>query len=69
MGRSTVPTALSVLSSFAGEVAHFPLDHARIATIPPLRDYLVGHFVKEEPVVIFMSGEGGKSPVSISWTG
>lgn len=69
MGRSAVLMELSVLDSLAGEVAHLPFDHARVAAIPPLRDHLVSHFVKKEPIVIIMSSQGEKNPVSISWIG
>lgn len=60
---------LSVMGSLGGEVAHFPLDHPGVAAVSTLDVDFEGDLVQEAPVVIMMTGEGGKSPVSISWTG
>ena len=61
--------SLSVMGSLGGEVAHFPLDHPGIATVSTLDVDFEGDLVQEALVVIMMTGEGGKSPVSISWIG
>ena len=61
--------SLSVMGSLGGEVAQFPLDHPGIAAVSTLDVEFEGDLVHEAPVVIMMAGEGGKSPVSISWTG
>jgi hypothetical protein len=58
MRWSAVLVVLSVVGSLAVEFAHLSLDYAGIATVPLLRDDFVGHFCEEEPVVIFMIGEG-----------
>ena len=60
---------LSVVGSFGGEFAHFPLDHSGVAAVPSFDVDFSSHLVKEVLVVIVISGEGGKNPVSISWTG
>jgi hypothetical protein len=61
--------SLSVVSSLGGEIAHLPLDHPGIAAVPPFDIDFAGHLIKEALVVIIMTGEGEKNPVSISWTG
>lgn len=61
--------SLSVMGSLGGEVAHLPLDHSGIAAVSTLDVDFEGDLVEEALVVIMMIGEGGKSPVSISWTG
>jgi hypothetical protein len=58
-----------MMGSLDWEVAHLPLDYPGIAAIPSFQVDFVGYFAKEEPVVIFMPGQGEKNPVSISWTG
>lgn len=55
--------------SFDGEVAHFPFDYSGVAAIPSFHVDFVEDLVKEKPVVIVMTGQGEKIPVSISWTG
>lgn len=57
------------MGSLGGEVAHLPLDHSGIAAVSTLDVDFEGDLVEEALVVIMMIGEGGKSPVSISWTG
>lgn len=60
---------LSVMGSFGGEVAHFPLDHPGVAAVSTLDVGFEEGLVHEALVVVMMAGEGGKSPVSIFWTG
>ena len=60
---------LSVMESFGLEVAHFPFDHSGVTAVSAFDIDLEGNLVQEALVVIMMVGEGGKSPVSISWTG
>ena len=69
VGWATVTVPLSVMGSLGGEVAHLPLDHPGIAAVSTLDVDFEDNLVKEALVVIMMVGEGGKSPVSISWTG
>lgn len=61
--------SLSVMGSLGGEVAHFSLDHPGIAAVSTLDVDFEGDLVQETPIVIMKIDEGGKSPVSISWTG
>lgn len=60
---------LSVMGSLGLEVAHFPFDHSGVTAVSALDVGFEGDLVQEALVVIMMIGEGGKSPVSISWTG
>jgi hypothetical protein len=69
VGWAAVAVSLSVMGSLGGEVAHFPLDHPGIAAVSTFDVDFEGDLVQEALVVIMMTGEGGKSPVSISWTG
>jgi hypothetical protein len=69
VGWSAVPVTLSVMGPFEGKVAHLPFDHSRVATIPSFPVDFVGYFIKGKLVMIVMTGEGEKIPVSISWTG
>jgi hypothetical protein len=64
-----VAVLLSVVGSLDWEVAHLPFDHARIATVSSLDIDFASDLTEQELVVIVMVVEGGKSPVSISWTG
>jgi hypothetical protein len=64
-----VSVALSMVRSLDREVAHLPFDYAGVAAIPSCQVDFVGDFAQEEPVVIFMAGQGEKHPVSIFWTG
>jgi hypothetical protein len=68
-GWSAVLVALSMVGSLDGEVAHLPFDHAGVAAVSSLDVDFVGYLAEEELVVIFMVGEGEKTPASISWTG
>jgi hypothetical protein len=69
VGWAAVAVSLSVMGSLGGEFAHFSLDHSGIAAVSALDVDFEGDLVHEAPVVIMMTGKGGKSPVSISWTG
>lgn len=69
MRWAAVAVLLSVMRSFGGEVAHFPFDHSGIAAVSALDVDFEGDLGQEALVVIMIIGEGGKSPVSISWTG
>jgi hypothetical protein len=69
VGRAAVAAPLPVMRSFGGEVAHFPFDHSGVAAVSTLDVDFEGDLVQEALVVIMIIGEGGKSPVSISWTG
>jgi hypothetical protein len=64
-----VAVLLSVVGSFGGEFAHFPLDHSGIAAVSAFDVDFEGDFAQETLVVIMMIGEGGKRPVSIFGTG
>jgi hypothetical protein len=58
-----------MVGSLDREVAHLPFDHAGVATISALDVDFAGHLDEQKQIVIIMIGEGGKNPVSISWTG
>lgn len=62
-------TLLPVMGSLGAEVAHLPFDHSGVAAVSTLDIDFEGNLVQEALIVIMMIGEGGKSPVSISWTG
>jgi hypothetical protein len=47
MRWSAVLVALPVMGSLDGKVAHLPLDHARIATIPSFQVDLVNDFLEK----------------------
>jgi hypothetical protein len=64
-----VAVLLSVVGSFGGEVAHLPFDHPGVAAVSALDIDFGGDLVQQALVMIVMIGEGGKCPVSISWTG
>jgi len=69
VGWSAVAVMLPMVGSFDGEVAHLSFDHAGVAAVSALNVDLVCYFVEEEQIVSVMIDEGGKIPVSISWTG
>lgn len=69
VGWATVVTSLAVMGPLGSEIAHLPLDHPGVAAVPPLAIDLADHLIKKALVVIIMTDEGEKNPVSISWTG
>jgi hypothetical protein len=69
VGWAAVAVTLAVVGSFCVEVAHLPFDHSGVAAVPAFDVEFGGDFGKKALVVIVIVGEGGKSPVSIFWTG
>jgi hypothetical protein len=69
VGWSTVAASLAVMGWLGGEIAHLPFDHAGVAAVPSFGIDFAGYLVEENLVVIVMSGQGEKNPVSRSWTG
>jgi hypothetical protein len=69
VGWPAVAVSLPVVGSLDGEVTHLPFDHPRVAAVSTLDIDFGGNLVQETSVVIVMTGEGEKCPVSISWTG
>lgn len=61
--------SLSMLGSLDREFAHLAFDHSGVAAVASFDVGFGGYFVQEVVVVIIISGEGEKNPVSISWTG
>ena len=51
------------------EIAHLPLDHAGIGSVPAFRVELITDLGEQHLVVITTVGEGGKIPVSTRETG
>jgi hypothetical protein len=70
VGWAAVTVLLSMMRSLGLEVAHLPFDHSGVAAVSALDVDFEGNLVQQAlVVVIMMIGEGGKNPVSISWTG
>jgi hypothetical protein len=64
-----VAVTLSMVGPLDGEVAHLPLDHTGIGAVASRWVDLVCDLPEEAPVVIIVTAEGGKIPVSRFWTG
>lgn len=60
---------LPMVSFLHRETAHFPFDHTGTTTVSSLTVDFAGHLNEQQQIVIFMTSEGGKNPLSISWTG
>lgn len=69
MGWSAGLAVLLVGGFLDWEVAHFAFDDAGIGAVAALGDDLAQHFAEQVPIVIFMSGQGEKIPVSRCGTG